>query len=62
MKMPGLSRALDFPASVSKGNLKVELQRDHDRPEITKLFGDQIKGKALDVLARPLRPFATGRC
>jgi hypothetical protein len=27
----------------------------HERPEITKLFTDLIKGKALDLLAKPLR-------
>ena len=28
---------------------------EHDRPEITKLFTDVIKGKALDILAGPFR-------
>src|SRR4051812_5537161 len=33
----------------------LEALADHDRPEITRLFTDLIKGKALDILARPLR-------
>ncbi len=33
----------------------LEALAEHDRPEITKLFGDLIKGKALDILARPFR-------
>ncbi len=33
----------------------LEALAEHDRPEIIKLFTDLIKGKALDILARPLR-------
>jgi hypothetical protein len=33
----------------------LEALAEHDRPEIAKLFGELIKGKALDILARPLR-------
>lgn len=33
----------------------LEALAEHDRPEIFKLFTELIKGKALDILARPLR-------
>ena len=33
----------------------LEALAEHDRPEITRLFTDLIKGKALDILARPFR-------
>jgi len=33
----------------------LEALAEHDRPEITKLFGELIKGKALDILAGPFR-------
>ena len=33
----------------------LEALAEHDRPEVTKLFTDLIKGKALDLLARPFR-------
>jgi len=33
----------------------LEALAEHDRPEVTKLFGDLIKGKALDILALPFR-------
>jgi hypothetical protein len=33
----------------------LEALAEHDRPEVAKLFGDLIKGNALELLARPLR-------
>ena len=33
----------------------LEALAEHDRPEITKLFTELIKGKALDILASPFR-------
>jgi hypothetical protein len=33
----------------------LEALAEHDRPEVTKIFSDLIKGKALDILARPFR-------
>jgi len=33
----------------------LEALAEHDRPEIVKLFDEAIKGKALDILARPFR-------
>jgi len=32
-----------------------EALAEHDKPEVTKLFTEQIRGKALELLARPLR-------
>jgi len=33
----------------------LEALAEHDRPEVTKIFSDLIKGKALDILAGPFR-------
>ena len=33
----------------------LEALAEHDQPEISKLFDDLLKGKALDILARPFR-------
>ena len=33
----------------------LEALAQHDRPEVTKIFTDLLKGKALDLLARPFR-------
>jgi hypothetical protein len=33
----------------------LEALAEHDRPEIVKLFNELLKGKALDILARPFR-------
>jgi hypothetical protein len=52
-----------LPLVLEQANTKNKLLRaaalealaEHDRPEITKLFTELVKGKALDILARPFR-------
>lgn len=52
-----------LPLVLEQANSKNKLVRaaalealaEHDRPEIVKLFGELIKGNALDILARPFR-------
>jgi hypothetical protein len=35
---------------------------EHDRPEVTKIFTDLIKGKALDILLAPSARLEIDRC
>ena len=52
-----------LPLVLEQANAKNKLLRaaalealaEHDRPEITKLFGELVKGKALDILVGPFR-------
>jgi hypothetical protein len=52
-----------LPLVLEQANAKNKLLRaaalealaEHDRPEITKIFSELVKGKALDILVRPFR-------